>query len=464
MGATEKLVKFVMDTTYRDIPTEVVSATKDLVLDCLGAMVFGYREEASQKVIRYVKAAGGAPEVSVVGAGFRTSLENAAFANGTLTHSAELEAVGVFGIEPPAFGNPQSIIAAALCVGEKLSLSGQKVLEAIVLAHEFQARFSRGSIATIYRGFCPLPLYGSPAIAAMASKMMGLSETQARMAVGASMSLSSGFFRQMGTMLHYIEAGIASRNGVTAALLAKEGITADPDLIEGPRGFCELFSPGDYDLEIMTQDLGSPYLIYSPGVNMKAHSCCAAQHVSIDTLLKVMSDNDLQYGEVDRVQVYVPRHTAELLRPDLDSSTSPKDGAETRFSLHHAHAVALADGRSSFPAFSDSAADDPRYVEARKKIEVVVRDDLEDGWLELRLKDGRTITGRRNILAGGAKGGPENPFTRDELLERHESLCREMLSPRDIQRSIELVLSLEKVPDVSELMELASFTGLRATA
>jgi 2-methylcitrate dehydratase PrpD len=464
MGVTQTLVGFVMDTTYDEIPPEVVSAAKNLVLDCLGAMVFGYREEASQKVIRYVKAAGGAPEVSVVGAGFRTSLENAAFANGTLTHSAELEAVGVFGLEPPAFGNPQSIIAAALCVGEKLNLSGAKVLEAIILGHEFQARFSRGCLAPLYRGFCPLPLYGPPAIAAMASKMMGLDEMQARMAVGASMSFSSGFFRQMGTMLHYVEAGVAARNGVSAALLAREGITADPDLIEGPRGFCELFSPGDYDLAIMTEDLGNPYLIFSPGVNMKAHSCCAAQHLSIDTLLKLMSDNGLAYGDVRAVQVHVPRHTADLLRPDLDSSINPKDGAETRFSLHHAHAVALADGASSFQAFSDPAADDPRYVEARRKIEVVVDEGHADSWLELKLNDGRALTGRRNILGGGVKGGPDNPFSQEELLARHENLCRDMLSAKEIQRSVDLVLNLDRLGDVSELMELAAFGGLRASA
>jgi 2-methylcitrate dehydratase PrpD len=464
MGVTETLVGFVMDTTYDDIPQAAVTAAKALVLDCLGAMVFGCREEASQKVIRYVKAAGGAPEVSVVGAGFRTSLENAAFANGTLTHSAELEAVGVFGLEPPAFGNPQSIIAAALCVGEKLRLSGATVLEAIILGHEFQARFSRGCLAPIFRGFCPLPLYGPPAIAVMASKMMGLSEMQARMAAGASMSFSSGFFRQMGTMLHYVEAGIASRNGITAALLAQEGITADPDLIEGPRGFCELFSPGDYDLALMTEDLGSPYLIDTPGVNMKAHSCCAAQHLSIDTLLKLLADNGLGYADVERVRVHVPKNTADLLRPDLDNSLNPKDGAETRFSLHHAHAVALVDGTSSFAAFSDPAAYDPRYVAARRKIEVLVEDGHEEGWLELQLADGRVIAGRRNILAGGVKGGPDNPFSEAELLARHESLCRDMLSPKEIQRSIDLVLGLDRVADVSELMELAAFGGLRASA
>ena len=107
MGTTETLVRFVMDKSFDDLPGDVVPATRNLVLDCLGAMVFGYREEASQKVIHYVKAVGGVPEAGVVAAGFRTSLENAAYANGTLTHSAELEAVGIFGIDPPPLATPR---------------------------------------------------------------------------------------------------------------------------------------------------------------------------------------------------------------------------------------------------------------------------------------------------------------------------------------------------------------------
>jgi 2-methylcitrate dehydratase PrpD len=294
--------------------------------------------------------------------------------------------------------------------------------------------------------------------------MMGLSVDQARMAVGGAMSMSSGFFRQMGTMLHYLEAGIGARNGITAALLAQKGITADPSLIEGKWGFCDLFSPEGYDLEIMTKDLGNPYLIYSPGIRMKKHSCCAAQHVTIEILMHLLAANKLRYEDVDRVRLHVSTHTTELLRPDLPSSTAPKDGAETRFSLHHAHAVALADGDTSFRAFTDAGAAAPRYKEARGKIDIIAHDHLPEGYVELKLKDGRTCLGKRDMLERDPKGWPMNPFTRDELLARHESLARDVLSPKQIQRSVDLVLNLEKVPGISELMELATFGEMTAAA
>jgi 2-methylcitrate dehydratase PrpD len=464
MATTETLVNFVMDTNYGDFPDGVAEAAKNLVLDCLGAMLFGVREEASQMVIRYAKASGGVPEVGVVGAGFKTSLENAAFVNGTLTHSAELEAIGVFELDPQAFGNPQHIIAAALSIGDKFNLSGRQVIEGIVLGTEFQARFSRGCLSPMQRGFCPLSLYGPPAVAVMAAKMMGLSADQARMAVGGAMSWSSGFFRQMGTMLHYLEAGIGARNGVTATLLAREGITADPNLIEGEWGFCELFAPDGYDLDIMTEDFGDPFVIFSPGIRMKQHSCCAAQHLTIEVLTRLLKDNRVRYEDIDSAEIHIGKHTADLLRPDLPSSTNPRDGAETRFSVHHAHAVVLADGGTSFRAFTDVGASAPRYKDARSKVKVIVGEGLGEGRVVLNLKDGSTYSGGRETLNEDPKGWPSNPFTRDELVARHEALSRDVLSPKQIQRSVDLVLGLEDVPDISELMELATFGDVAVAA
>jgi 2-methylcitrate dehydratase PrpD len=197
---------------------------------------------------------------------------------------------------------------------------------------------------------------------------------------------------------------------------------------------------------------------------MKKHSCCAAQHVTIEVLLQLMADNRLRYEDVESVQLYVSRHTADLLRADLPNSKDPRNGAETRFSLHHGHAVALADGETSFRAFTDVGAKAPKYREARRKINVIAREAVAEGCVELKLMDGRTLAGGREMLKGDPKGGPTNPFTAEELIARHEALARDALSPKQIQRSIDLVLNLEKLADISELMELATFGGMTAAA
>jgi len=453
MGTTEKLVTFVLDTDYSDFPEQAVTLAKNFILDCLGAMLAASRERVTRMVVRYVKDSCGAAEVGVIGGGFRTSLENAAFANGTSTHAVELEAVGRY----PG-SNPQHVIAAALCVAEKFRLSGKQVLEGVILGEEFQARLSLGALSPTFRGHCPVTIYGPPAVAALASKMMGLSLSQTKMAVGAALSHSGGFFRQSGTMLHFIEAGIACRNGITSVLLAKEGITADPDLIEGEWGFCDVFCPGGYDLEIITKDLGNPYHIVSPGLYIKGHGCCNLNHRTLEALLQLMRDHDVTFEQVDSVNLEVSPFHLKLL-PYAD----PINGEQAKFSLQHAHAVAIVDGKTSLRAFSDAGAIDPKYKEARKKIRVTVRDDWPAGeaQVELKLRDGHSYSGYGGVGVV-LKGGIDMPLTTEELVSRYEDLVRGVLSSRQVQRATDLVLNLEELPDILELMELATF-GYRDT-
>jgi 2-methylcitrate dehydratase PrpD len=197
---------------------------------------------------------------------------------------------------------------------------------------------------------------------------------------------------------------------------------------------------------------------------MKSHSCCAAQHVTIEVLLKLMAANGVSNDDVESVQLYSSKQTMDLLRPDLPKSISPKDGAETRFSMHHAHAVALADGETSFRAFSDTAASVKRYEDARRKIHVIPGDGVGEGRVELKLKDGRSFSGGSELLAGEPKGWPTNPFTREELVARHYTLCEDVLSNEQIRRSADLVLSLEDVADVSELMNLVTYADMAVAA
>ena len=113
------------------------------------------------------------------------------------------------------------------------------------------------------KGFSSIPTFGTLGAAATAGKMMKLTIEQMQNAFGIGIAQCSGQQRQQGSMTHLLEAGIACRNGVTAALLAKEGVTADPDLIEGERGFYDLFCSGGrgYNIETVSNGLGKPFCI-----------------------------------------------------------------------------------------------------------------------------------------------------------------------------------------------------------
>jgi 2-methylcitrate dehydratase PrpD len=87
----------------------------------------------------------------------------------------------------------------------------------------------------LYRGIWPSYVAAPFAVAAVASRLLGLTETQVAHALGIALVLASpGVARPSGTTTsRWLAIGNAARNGVTAALAAQSGFTADLSIFEG---------------------------------------------------------------------------------------------------------------------------------------------------------------------------------------------------------------------------------------
>lgn len=239
-----EIAKFVAAKSFSDFSKDDIKITKDSVLDCLGAMIGGWGEPVSQMVIKYIKNGGVGGECVVVGGGFQTSLTNAAFIHGVTAHALELESLG-----PAPTLNPMTCIPPALSVGEKFRLSGKAVIEGIVIGLEVQALLGKTCASASDKGFAPLTVFGTIGAAVTAGKMLKLNIEQMQNALSLAISQCCGLRRQQGTLAHLLDSGIACRNGLTAALLAREGLTGNPELMEGERGFFDLFCPGSSEVQ-----------------------------------------------------------------------------------------------------------------------------------------------------------------------------------------------------------------------
>ncbi|MFH0789675.1 MAG: MmgE/PrpD family protein, partial [Pseudomonadota bacterium] len=449
MNITERLSEFIVETNFQDIPQEVIRIAKDFVLDSIGAQLVGAREPVSEILKNYTEGDRGRPEAGVIGGAIRASVSLAAFLNGTSNHAPELEACGDF-----AGSNLLSIIPVALAFGEKLKLSGEKVLEGIIVGFEIQGKMGLGTTPGSHsKGWCSISLHGTMGAAVTAAKLLGLDVHKTRMALGLAASQASGLMRQVGTMAHLLEGGIGCRNGVLAAGLAQLGMTASDNILDGVSNFWEVYvGEGHYDPEKMTKDLGNPFYFASPGTMLKQYPCCTFTHHGVSALIELIHQHKIDYEEIKSVEAGV----TPFIKNALVGGPDPESGDMGRFSLEHCLASAIVDKTVTFDSFRDEKVRDPRLKEARKKIKVIVHPEWPSGRNNLsipvtvKLKNGTELTHKVEKV----KGTIDRPMSREEQMERYREFAGPFLSSSQIEQSTRLILNLDELKDITELMDM----------
>ena len=234
----ERLAKFVFSTSAEMISSEVFERTSDLCVSALGSAILGATTEIPMSLAQHVKSMGGTSQAGVIGLGFSTTVEFAAMLNCTSSHATEYEDVSW-----PEAQYTCCLIPAMFSMGEKLNSSGQDVLEAIIVG--FEAASGPATAVghpAMSRGFLNSACLGTLGAAAGAAKLMRLDEDGVQRTITLATSMAGGLIRQTGSSAHVLEAGMAARNGVGAALLAQQGFGGSPSIMDGPRGFYDAYS------------------------------------------------------------------------------------------------------------------------------------------------------------------------------------------------------------------------------
>ncbi|MBI4637869.1 MAG: MmgE/PrpD family protein [Candidatus Rokubacteria bacterium] len=445
MSATSRLAEFIVETALGDTPTDAVSAVRRATLDTLGVMLAGADEPVARIVRRVARDEGGTPLCTVLGTRLKTAPTWAALLNGVAGHAHDFDDTS-FAI----MGHPSvPLLSAALALGEAEMVSGEAIVAGYVVGFEVAAALGSAVNPGHYtRGWHATSTLGTLGCAAAAARIAGLDAARTRHALGIAASLASGLKENFGSMTKPYHAGHAARNGVLAAQLARDGLTASGTALDGAQGWVAAFG-AQASLDKAVEALGRTWHLVASGIAVKPYPSCALTHAAIETLVELRRRHALDPAAVAAVEVGVNR-----VVPDVLAHRNPSTALERKFSMEFCAAAALVDGRVDLASFEDGPVRDPRILELMARVRMAVDPSLPDAleqhaWsrVTLRLRDGRTIeAGPR-----GAQGHPDRPLSHDALRAKFFACASRALAAAEAEGIAEQVEHLEHIPDIRAL-------------
>jgi len=246
-------------------------------------------------------------------------------------------------------------------------------------------------------------------------------------------------------------AGHAAKNGVIAAMLAKEGFTADASIFDGEDGFLSTYGGSDgKPLGELLERLGRPWEAVQPGLFFKRWPCCYCNHRSIGGLLQMIPKHDLKPDEIEAVEIgFPPGSDTALIASD------PRTGLQGKFSIEYVAAATLLDGKVTLESFTDERVNRP---DVRRLMQKVKRYRIEDsrtfagtvGYNDLMVRTGR---GEFRMHVDKTPGSPAWPVSDRERDEKFLDCAGRVLSHAEARGLLDLLLTCRTLADITPLVQ-----------
>jgi aconitate decarboxylase len=449
---TRGLAEFISGLRYAQIPAEVRTRLKLLMLDSLGCAIYGAGLQWSRMLRRTLAAVDTSRGATLWGTAERLSAPHAALVNGTAVQGFELDDVHRQGVlHVGAVTLPALFAAVEAMAGRTASgFSGRDCLRAAAAGYEVGPRVGMCmGQEHIGQGWHSGATVGVFSAAAGASAVLGLSSQQAVHALGIAGTQAAGLMAaQYGAMVKRMHAGRSAQSGLYAALLAREGFTGIVDVFESRYGgFCSTFSRSHdrFRLDELTSELGERWETLR--ISLKFYACVGSNHTTLDAIRKMQERRRFAAQAVERIVV----HGSQVTMDHVGWKYRPQGLTSAQLNLAFCVATLLIEGDCFVDQFNDGVVADKARMTLAEKVEV--RSDAaitargskfrHAVRVEVHLKDGTLME-----EAVEAPRGSESSFASEaDVIGKFMKLAAHVLPPSAAQRIVDVLLSLERVED-----------------
>ncbi len=448
MNAIESLCAHVVERGYDDLPPAATAAAKTFVVDTCGVGLAGSSGPKAAELVAAQALSGRGDDARVWSTGEALPAPAAALCNAYQAHNSEFDC-----IHEAAVAHVMTVVLPVALAGAERQggVDGRRLIEAVALGVDVAASLGVAARSGL-RFFRPATVGAFGGVAAL-GKLMRLDVERLHHAFSLVYGQLGGTMQAHteGSMLLALQMGFSARNAVVACDLAAAGIEGPKDILEGPFGYFTLFEPGGSAAHAAA-DLGRVWRIAE--VAHKPFPSGRATHGVIDACLELRRRHGVEAADVAAVTATVPPLVNHLVgRPVLPQMAINY----ARLCAPYLAARALLRGTVDLDDFTDDAYGDAASQDLARRVTVTVRDAGDPNALtpvevEITLQDGS----RHALRIDAVYGNPAKPMTREAHLakfRRNAELGRRPLPAAQVERLIALGDDLERVADVTELVD-----------
>ncbi|MBI2986719.1 MAG: MmgE/PrpD family protein [Deltaproteobacteria bacterium] len=455
---SERLAEYVAGMAIGDLPLEVVAKTKQCILDTIGCMLRGSRDEVGARITAHALRYGSPGPCTVFGRSGSVGPEHAALANGTLAHVLEWDD----GHRPSDNHMSGAVVPVALAMAQARGASGSELLLSVTLGYDVAGRVGEAVClprkGRPFHGNGTVGVFGS---AAAAGRLLGLNAGQLANALGVAGDGASGLaeWRSSGMDCKPFQVGRAAQTGITAALLAAEGFQGPATILEGRYGFCAAMTPEPRP-ELICAELGQRFAVVESG--FKVHACLGGNFTAVDAALWLRKEYHLDPGSIQRIKVALP----EWYRDDHARKHRPPPTIGTaRCSISFTVAAALHDGEVTYRQISRDKLADPGIAALEERVELVLDPEVQEIFEAQKRDDpfffvpcavevecrGRSY---RRLERTPFGYDPKRGLTQEQVVAKFRTLVDGVLSEAQADRAVEWVFGLDNGSKVADLSSL----------
>lgn len=458
-GVTNELVKFVVGTTYADLPTETIEIAKRCLVDGTAVMMAGSAEPAAVILRQHAREVGGERQARTLGRdSMLAPVHLAAQINGMSGHALDWDDTALSEEKDRSvlIHPTMQPLSACYALGEHLGVSPQAFLTAFILGFEVQVKIAEAINAEHFtggRGFHSSGTIGVFGATVASCKLLGLDAKQTASAIGIAATMSAGVGSNHGTMCKPLNMSRAAENGVTAAKLASLGMDGPANALEAGRGFFEAFG-GGYDPSKIIGRMGDPFAIVYPGTSIKPYPSGVVGHPGMDTMKNLVEKHDIKPEMVESIKVLTG---SNVINPGPLRILHANTELEAKFCVPFQMASIVLRRKAGLSEFAEDFVQSPECQEMQKKVSASIDPDIDAlgkgrivSKIYLTTTDGETYFEESDRFY---RGGPKTPLTWEEVSDKFRDASQHVLTSESAQAFLDLAKHFEELEGLTRMMD-----------